>query len=100
MCNIKSCPLVIHLPSVVQVCEGKECDADAAGLGALLLRLESLNAKLLVTHSAVNIALLDIRFTQTNLRQVILLPLVKREGVNSVPAAADDATGEGPHLEC
>ena len=74
MCNIKSCPLVTHLPSVVQVCEGNECDADAAGLGALLLRLESLC-------------------------QVILLPLVKREGVNSVPAAADDATGEGPHLE-
>ena len=95
MCNIKSCPLVIHLPSVVQVCEGDECDADAAGLGALLLRLESLNAKFLVIHSA----LLDIIFTQTNLCQVILLPLVKREGVNSVPAAADDATGEGPHLE-
>ena len=44
---------LIYPPSVVQVCEGDECDADAAGLGALLLRLESLKDEFLVHHPAV-----------------------------------------------
>ena len=45
---------LIYPPSVVQVSEGDECDADAAGLGALLLRLESLKDKFLVLHPAVD----------------------------------------------